>query len=432
MVRPVRGIAREARAALGLCILAGVSLFSCAPAPHPPAGQAVYLWQRQWTSAVEQALTQSAGSFDVLMVLAAEFEDGEALVAPRIVAVNWSALAATQKPVWAVLRAHRLPGIDEPGIRKNLAAVFASTAEAAMAKGRSAGVILRGVQLDYDCPTAGLFDYALFMAELRETLPDAVWSITALPDWLNAPAFRDTVRGLDHFVLQVHSLERPANASVPASLCDPKRAKQWIRAAGAVDCPFYVALPTYGYRLHFDAQGDFRAVSAEGGPAQEPGGGTRELSADPEALAALVREAGPALPANARGWVWFRLPVEGDTLNWSWPVLRGVMHGEAPRAQIEAEVRSPSENLYEVWLKNTGAYRPGKPVRVTVRWKGAALDAYDVLNRFYDCETKMANALLLEGIAPLPGNECMALWIRVVPEGQNPVVIEARILEKAP
>ena len=410
---------------LGILILLGVGVVFRGPSPpHPVPRQAVYVWQRVWTPPVETAVEQSAASVDVFMVLAGEFEAADGKIKPLAVAPGWKTWAEAKKPVWAVLRAHQLPGIADVGLRKGLADTVAMLARDAMDSGRTAGVNMRGVQLDYDCPTAGLGDYAGFLGELRSTLADTTLSITALPDWLSAPAFPEVLRGLDHFVLQVHSLEKPARADASVTLCDPVLARRWIRAAGKLGTPFYVALPTYGYHLFFNPRGDFVALSAEAGPKNLSAGSMRELQADPLAMAALVREVGPELPSNAVGWTWFRLPVEGDTLNWTWPVLRGVMAGQAPRSALKAEMRTPSEGLYELWLRNAGDYCPVNPVQLTLRWKGAAPGAYDAIGGFHVREGGENGVMVLEGMAPKPGEEIMVAWFRVVKPGFEVVKVD--------
>ena len=70
-------------------------------------------------------------------------------------------------------------------------------------------------------------------------------------------------------------------------------------------------------------------------------------------MAELVRDwtRGPA--PGADGILWYRLPVAGDRLNWSWPTLRAVMAGRAP-GRGRAAVREPEPGLVEIDLVNDG------------------------------------------------------------------------------
>jgi hypothetical protein len=87
---------------------------------------------------------------------------------------------------------------------------------------------------------------------------------TALPTWLDSPAFARLVQSADGYVLQVHSWEAPRAPDQPFTLCDPERAKRAIAKAERFERPFWVALPTYGYRAWFDAQNRLLGLSAEG------------------------------------------------------------------------------------------------------------------------------------------------------------------------
>ena len=50
--------------------------------------------------------------------------------------------------------------------------------------------------------------------------------LTALPTWLDSPAFARLIRAADGYVLQVHSWEAPRTPEQPFTLCDPERAKR--------------------------------------------------------------------------------------------------------------------------------------------------------------------------------------------------------------
>lgn len=59
-------------------------------------------------------------------------------------------------------------------------------------------------------------------------------------------------------------------------------------------------------------------------------------------------------PAALRGIVWFRLPVEGDRLAWSWPTFDAVLDGRAPREQLELRRCAASPGVVELSLHNLG------------------------------------------------------------------------------
>ncbi len=192
------------------------------------------------------------------------------------------------------------------------------------------GVSARSIQIDYDCPTSGLGEYAALLRQLRTRMPDTELSITALPSWLGARQFRLAARNVSYFVLQVHSLEKPRTVADPIILCDTRKIPGYLRSASALGVPFMLALPTYGYRVSFDEEGRFASLCAEG-PFREwrPGFEVRLAMSDPVKIAGVVRALSLSQPAHFLGLVWFRLPVDSDDLNWSWPTLLAVMAGRA-------------------------------------------------------------------------------------------------------
>ena len=114
-------------------------------------------------------------------------------------------------------------------------------------------------------------------------------------------------------------------------------------------CRFRVALPTYGYMIAFDSKGAFAGLSAEGPMRNwQPDMQLREVRSDAAAMAGLVRGWNLERPEPMRGIIWYRLPVEGDVLNWSWPTLSRVMTGETPGSSLRAEVRRPQPGLIEL------------------------------------------------------------------------------------
>jgi hypothetical protein len=371
--------------------------------------QTVYVWQRQWTPVVGAAVARSAGVFDAFMVLVGEVSCGEkAAVQP--VAVDWDALATAGVHVTAVLRAHTgLARLLERRPDNSAPSAVADAYRALQGLAASHHAVLRGLQLDFDCPTEKLPAYRSFVAALRAALPGVELSITALPSWMNDSEFRPLIAETDYFVLQVHCLEKPVAIDQPMALCDTRKAGVYIARASSFRMPFYIALPTYTYQVAFDASGAFTGVAAEN-VSLPPGQRVREMAADAGALATLVRALRDAPPPHCRGLVWFRLPVDTDRQNWSWPVLQSVMNGVPPNAAFNVEIRAVRDDLREVWVHNTGDYRPGKPLRFTVRWGGAEIRAHDVLASYHDEMDAAKTAMTLTGPAPGKDKPLLAAW----------------------
>ena len=218
------------------------------------------------------------------------------------------------------------------------------------------------------------------MEALRERVKPVPLTITALPSWLDRREFKDLVRETDGFVLQVHALNRPQDSKAQVQLCDPLAAKQAVELAARTGVPFKVALPTYSYLTAFNREGRFIGASAEG-PANDwpPEVFTKELAAEPPAMASLVRGWTTNRPANLQGVIWYRLPVASDRWNWDWPTLAQVMKGQVPEAHWQVMTRSPEPGLVEVVLTNASNARGIPEQTVRVQWEQGRLVASDSL-----------------------------------------------------
>jgi len=381
--------------------------------PVAATDTAFYVWQQAWNAEVEQAVSRSSKSADRFMVLASTFQIRSGRVEETPVRVRWHALAEAGIPVAPVVRlgadlAPVLAGPDRSAVAEPLSLAFGRFLE----KAENRGVPVPDVQIDYDCPTSKLSDYAALVSELGERLPDRRVSITALPTWLEDRGFESLAREVEYFVLQVHSFERPRNPDDPPVLCDTGRIPDWLRRADRVGIPYYLALPTYGYHVIFGPDGEFAGLVAEGEaiPLAVDGPRVRTVESDPVEMAAVVRDLNKNPPRFCRGIAWFRLPVHGDRMNWSWKTLVAVMEGREPEIAFRPEVRSPSPGLTEIWIANTGERNVRSRVRMPLKWGSDPVLAYDVLNGFQEGPYGS-----LTGPAPAPDLPVLAAWYRTKP-----------------
>jgi hypothetical protein len=190
-----------------------------------------------------------------------------------------------------------------------------------------------------------------------------------------------------------------------------------VDQAGILGKAFRVALPTYGYRLAFDAEGRFAGLSAEGPERDWPENyQVREVRADAPVLAALVREWNVRRPPTMQGLIWYRLPVAGDRLNWPWATLAEVMQGRVPQTRFKVEVRQPQPGLVEAELVNTGGTVFTGPVRAVLRWQEARLLAADGLEgvTLDQPEARMLVMTTAKDFSRLdPGDKRTLGWLRL-------------------
>jgi len=342
----------------------------------------VYVWQRQFSRAVYEAIELVKGDVDACAILAAEinWEAGQ----PRLFrsAANYKLLATAGRPVGLVLRigpwAGKFASDDET------ARYLSGVVLALLKTARSDGLEPAELQVDFDCASSKLAGYRLWLEAVKPIAGPTKIVFTALPDWLGREDFPALARAADGYVLQVHSLEKPTGPDDDFQLCDPDRAWVWITQAGRVGLPFRVALPTYGYQLAFDADGRFIALSAEATPPAWPRGTQiRTVRSNATVVAELARKLATASPPACTGIIWFRLPVVGDRLNWDLSTLKVVLRGEVPRSQLAAEVVWLADGLAEVSLVNRGEQDESSPAMVQVRWTDdASVISLDGLNGY--------------------------------------------------
>jgi hypothetical protein len=300
---------------LATCLLAA-SAERSAVLPHQ-----AYVWQRHWTPALVAAVTQSADLVAGWHVLAAEAEASGQI---RDVAADRAALARTGRPVTLVLRIDgQLAHWDEATLLADLHRLVEDW--------RAGSVALAGVEIDHDCGTARLGTYAQFLGRVRAMLGPALpLSITALPAWLASPDLDAVLDAADETVLQLHAVQSPHQG-----LFDPEQARRWVeRYAGRTTKLFRVALPAYGSRVSWRADGSILAIDSEA-PRLAGGYAAAELIAPPRDVARLLRRLERDPPPGLVGVVWFRLPMAADRRAWSLATWRSVVRGEAWDDRIE-------------------------------------------------------------------------------------------------
>lgn len=394
-------------------IAAALFYFAPAPAPPRPLQHVYYVWQKQWNNDVRSAVQAADAKTDGLLVLIGEVNAADQNLRLDPAYPDWAELARLRAPLTIVLRANAalsdlLQGEDRTDTIEFIRDAFAQS----IADAGAHGAVVRGLQLDYDCPSSKLAQYRVLIGAIRESFDAYDLSMTALPTWLRFSEFAEMVDRVDYYVLQVHSLEAPRTVNDPLVLCDTDRVPGYARRAGAVGVPFYIALPTYGYRVIFDENGAFSALVAEGPePELKPNQKVRTVMADTSELSALMRELAAEPPHRMLGIAWFRLPVAGDTLNWPWETLAAVREGRLPREGLRVELRSPSPGLHELWIVNSGETAPVVPLSVTYSWANGAPLAQDAHNGYIITQNR-PKSVLLSGPAPRPHREVLAAWFR--------------------
>jgi Protein of unknown function (DUF3142) len=379
--------------------------------------QQAYVWQRDWTPAVREAIAIHANQFNGLVVLNAEVTwSGHQ---PKLVRVplDYKTLKVAGCSVGLALRVGSYPGPFQAGGEpiRSLAELAASLVQEA----RANDLGVSELQIDFDCAESKLAGYQTWVQAIQARVAPCPVSITVLPSWLGRPSFQTLVSAAGSYVLQVHSLEKAKGIQDSFSLCDCAAARRAVERAESLNVPFRVALPTYGYVMAFDSAGKFIGLSADGLQRPWPDGvRVREVRADPGSIAQLVAFWSTNRPASMQGLIWYRLPTEADALNWPWATLAAVMQGRSPRGHWRALSTRVEPGLIEISLFNDGELDQTIAPTLLARWREGPLISADALQG-YDLTNAGLAAVRFEpkpGAAAVrlgPGKKRTVGWLRL-------------------
>jgi hypothetical protein len=386
------------RSNLFLVLAAALAVFAprCFVAPprnSAPLTQEAYVWQHVQNAGVQNAISEHGSAFRQITVLAAELSwpSHDPAIAPEITRIALKLPPPASCPSLGIaIRVHAYHGSFATDSRATRQLV--TLARELVRRIETSGHRVNEFQIDFDAGESQLDAYRSWLEALRSSLAPIPVSFTALPSWLDHRGdFNRLARAADGFILQVHSLSLPVSPEALAPLCEPSAAMRAIRLAARAGVPFRVALPTYGYEAAFDKSRRFLGVSADGSARIWPEGAVlRTVRADSTELANLVSNLKQQHPASLTGFIWYRLPVEGEKLNWPWPTLAAVMNGRPPVANLHVEsAASPKDaSLILVTLTNSGEADAFQLPRTALEWSGARQIAADALSGFsLDAET---------------------------------------------
>jgi hypothetical protein len=384
----------------------------------------VYVWQRAWTKPVREAVAHHGTNFARIFPLKAEISwKNTRPILTRVPAdyQTLNSLAGTFRNP-----AHRVPAIGialrigpYSGVfdtNDSITQFIADVAELLVAEARSNRVDLSELQIDFDAAQSKLDGYRVWVEAIQQRVAPLPVTITALPSWLNSPAFKRLAAVAPNYVLQVHSVERPRSFDAPFTLCDPRAARRAVERAGRIGVPFRVALPTYGYLLAFDPTGKFIGLTAEGPRPNWPTNALlREVGSDPIELSALVQQWTANRPAALRGIIWYRLPTIVDNFNWRWPTLGAIVASRSLQEKLRIEPRRVEAGLTEVILVNEGDLDISSRLAVEVRWTDARLIASDALRDFELADRRTSAARFQTQSQPVrlrAGDQLTLGWLR--------------------
>jgi len=420
--------------ALAIAAISGFCLFhSNSTQPQPATAsslasfpQDVYVWQREGSHAVLSSINDEKLQFRRFVILAAEFSFHGRQITSAEIHPDYAGMGTALTSVGLAIRIGPLPGNAIAAMATGSAQtkLICESAITAVDAAHHAGLNVSEVQIDFDCAESKLPGYLNWVKAIKAAVAPAPVAITVLPSWLKHAEFAELAKAAGSFVLQVHSLHKPAGPDAPMTLCDAAEARAAVERAARIGVPFRVALPTYSYLAGFSLQGNLLGLSAEGPPPAWPAGAVlRVMRSDPASLAELVRQWSVARPAALTGLIWYRLPIPGDTMNWSAPTLHAVMAGREPIADVRPLVVHTAPGLLDLFLQNAGDADGSLQRDVSAEWTGADLVAAGGINGFESNEFEKLDApaagvtfhasALPVGQRIAPGERIQVGWLRL-------------------
>jgi len=203
----------------------------------------VYVWQRVWPEGLEQEIakkTNKTKGFERAVILAAEFEYNEKEEEWKVqwfdAPLNY---ALTHDDVEVSIRISA--SVAQTLWPESVVRSFLEELEYLPGK-------LETLQVDYDCPSSKLNDYARLLSVMGVLDVADQIEITCLPDWLKYSDFERLIEQAHSYVMQVHGVLGYGNEG---QLCNIREARRIAVQCSKYECPFLIALPTYRHALEF-------------------------------------------------------------------------------------------------------------------------------------------------------------------------------------
>ncbi len=352
-----------------------LALAGCDRQPIAPLPQRAYVWQREWTLAVSEAVKLASPKLAGLVVFGADVGWREGKPRTLRCTLDWKTLRELRQPVGIAMRIAPWPGpFDEATITQELV----SQAKALLERAKQEQVPCAEFQIDFDCAQKKLEGYALWLKALREAVKPTRFVITSLPAWLDEPALPRLLDQVDGWILQVHSA-MPEKAGAQVSACDPERARRWVAKAAKLRRPYEVALSTYSGQAGYDQGGKLLGLALDGiQPAWPAGTRIMQFDSDADELVKLVKEWQANHPPGMQGLLWYRLPVATDQRNWRWPTFAAVIEGRVPKHHLSVRTEGESPTDLSIINEGEGDERLDS-LQVVAKWEGVALVASEAL-----------------------------------------------------
>jgi len=254
----------------------------------------MYIWQRVWTPELSVSIGNWSKKLSGLKILSGYFERGKY----KSVDIKWNEIPKkTNLTLVFRINGVKLPALDE----------ISALINKQISKAKQNSHHIDYIEIDFDSPTSKLDVYQKWLSQLKNQLSNKIKiSITALPTWQHSEKLNGLLSVVDHYVLQVHSVDSPEQGLVDFA----GAVSSVIYFSENYNKPFVVSLPNYWYRAALDNNNNIKAILAESQLIDSPG--LRQIFAEPAQLLNLKLDIEKMQLKNLMGWVWFRMPTSND------------------------------------------------------------------------------------------------------------------------
>ena len=362
-----------------------------------------YIWNRKASDSQAENIRYCHNFLDGFSILASE--------------VNWNKNKAIVKNIELPKEKFGINSIsirinDFPGKIDSQEEAILEITQKALKRFEDNGFEIDEIQIDFDCSSSKLENYAKLLNSLNKHFTKKL-SITALPSWLKQGSFAEVIQNCDSYILQLHSLTLPKNINIISPLFDSEKALKWVKQAAKLEKDFSVSLPTYGYFLGFDENGNYMGVSSEQGPKNWPH--TKVLMTDINSVNDFIEAINIKHPKNLKSIFWFRLHNDADNLNWNSDAIRSLVMGNKVYSDsLEVIYSKQNESLTDIYLRNNSSIPVILNKGQSLNFTEDNIHFADTLQNFKLEELKSGaiKVILEKSIVVPPGKSVPACWIR--------------------
>lgn len=238
------------------------------------------------------------------------------------------------------------------------------------------GALVRGLQLDIDCPTRLLPRYGELLEAVRRQIPGRELSITGLTSWIGDRRLSSALKPLDYWVPQFYEGRLPRAFEQDVAVTEDDEIKRKRRMLAELGTPFRLAIASYGQALLFDASGKpegvFRSFGLEeafrnprfsvksvrrvleeihirfvGTDTEGRQHGILFRLPTAKSFSRAWSTAAAEMPPNFAGRILFRVPQEGEATTLPLVTLQAALAGKPTSARL-TDVREEKTSVFGI------------------------------------------------------------------------------------